>query len=634
MIRISVVKSKIQNLKSKIPSRICRVMALGALLTLLSPASFGFDVSGSVVDPKGQSVAGADVWLSQDRYVKHTKTDAHGAFVFSEVAPKPAEIVARKEGFSVGGVVVSIIGSGSLTISLYEPDVVRLRIKNQDYEPLAGAWLRTMFVADSFDVPVEDLVPDNFPAIRSDEEGRMVLPELPKGTHVRFVVGHREYANANVAYLPVGGKEQTILLYPGVKLRGRVSVDGKGVEHARVFVSRIGAGAQRDIAEALTDREGFYNLMVEPGEYFVSVRHRMYASPKSKDVVVKLEAERNVVDLALERPRTIDGSAVYPDGKPCSGMGVSYWIGSDLYQEVITQADGRFRLLTPLVDGRIRMLAPNGYMTENIGDISVTGSSASEINLAPIKLQALPAVEGTVLNQEGKAEPNVLLSSRNLAPPVWAITDAQGRFRIQLAQAPSEGKAAFRAEHALRFLRSDFEVSFQQTPSPVTVTLAPFEPDIAAREVTKSENDLSSLIGAQAPEITCDHWWNSAPLSLESLRGKVVVMAFWGAFELRGPIRDCIEELRALSDLFKEVNDVAIVCIHDNGKDTEDIQQLVDQCRISFPLGRDTDVFKTYQAYQIHYIPQVLLIDKHGVLRFFQTDGRLLELIKSLRREA
>ncbi len=617
-------------LKSKISAQ--QALAIAAFLLLLSPASFAFDVLGTVVDPKEQSIAGTDVWLSQDRYVKHTKTDAQGAFKFSEVAPRPAEIIARKEGFAIGGMVVSVIGPGSVKVSLYEPDVVKLRIKNQAYEPLAGAYVRTMFVADSFNVPVEDLVAQGFPAIRSDDDGHMTLPELPRGTHVRFVVGHRDHANASVAYLPVGGKEQTILLYPGVKLRGRVTCDGKGVEHARVVVSKIGAGAQRDAAEALTDPEGFYNVAVEPGEYFTTVRHPQYASPRAQHVVVQLEAERNVVDLALERPRAIEGAVLYPDGKPCSGISVSYWIGSDLYQEVMTQTDGLFRLLTPPLDGRIRILPPNGYMTENLGDISVTGSLKSETKLAPIKLLALPSVEGRVLNADGKPEPNVLISSRGLTPPLWLITDTEGRFKIQLAQAPQEGKATFRAEHAQRFLRCDFEVSFKE-PKPVAATLASFEPDTASREIPKGENDLTPMVGAQAPEIECDHWFNSSPLSLQSLRGKVIVLAFWGGFDLRGPILDCIEELRALNDLLRDVDDVAIVCVHDNGKEIDEIQRYIEACRISFPMGRDTEAFKTYQVYGIHNIPQIVLIDKRGALRFFQVDGRLLELIKTLRRE-
>jgi len=396
-------ESKIRNLHSKIVRA-----ALACTIFLFSPTLFAIEISGTVVNPKAQPVAGADVWLSQNRNVKHAQTDAQGAFSFVDVLPVPAEIVARKEGFSLGGTVVSIIGSGSVTIPLYEPDAVRLRIKNESHEPLEGTYVRTMFVADSFNVLVEDLVAQGFPPIRSDEQGQMSIPELPKDTHVRFVLGHRDYADASVAYLPVGGKEQTLELYPGVKLRGRITCDGKGVGHARVVVSKIGTGAQRDAAETLTDPEGFYNVAVAPGEYFVNVRHPDYASPRAQRTVVQLAAERNVADLALEHPRTIEGSVAYPDGKPCSGMSVSYWIGTDFYIESITQSDGRFRLLTPPVDGSIRLVPPNGYMTENLGDIKVKGTTEPELKLATIKLVALPSVEGAVVDAAGKPQPNVL----------------------------------------------------------------------------------------------------------------------------------------------------------------------------------------------------------------------------------
>ena len=122
-------------------------------------------------------------------------------------------------------------------------------------------------------------------------------------------------------------------------------------------------------------------------------------------------------------------------------------------------------------------------------------------------------------------------------------------------------------------------------------------------------------------------------LLLLASRGKVVVLTFWGGFEEQGAIRDCIEQLRALRDLLKDVPDVAIICVHDAGKEPNEIEQYVKSYRITFPLGRDADPFQTFGKYGVHNIPETLLIDKSGVLRFCATGPRLLELIKVLRRE-
>jgi len=55
---------------------------------------------------------------------------------------------------------------------------------------------------------------------------------------------------------------------------------------------------------------------------------------------------------------------------------------------------------------------------------------------------------------------------------------------------------------------------------------------------------------------------------------------------------------------------------------------------ITFPVGRDNEQSETFEGYSIRYIPQVVLIDKKGLVRHYQGSGRLLELVKSYRREA
>jgi hypothetical protein len=40
----------------------------------------------------------------------------------------------------------------------------------------------------------------------------------------------------------------------------------------------------------------------------------------------------------------------------------------------------------------------------------------------------------------------------------------------------------------------------------------------------------------------------------------------------------------------------------------------------------------THHSYAARVLPQVILIDKQGLLRYFDVEGRLSELIKDLRR--
>ena len=93
-----------------------------------------------------------------------------------------------------------------------------------------------------------------------------------------------------------------------------------------------------------------------------------------------------------------------------------------------------------------------------------------------------------------------------------------------------------------------------------------------------------------------------------------------------------IEELRALHHLLSDVDDVAFISVHDAGKETEEVRQYIRDFDISFPVGYDADPFLTFDIYNTNFIPQTVLIDKKGVLRHYHTEGRLLELIKDLRR--
>lgn len=598
-----------------------------------SPLAAAVTLTGTVTNADGAPVAEAQVWVCQEAGVQRAQTDAQGAFAFLDTHPAPADVVVLKEGLALGGATVPVPGVAPLTIALAEATSVSIRVKSPAFETVEGARLRSMVINDALYLPLMVLEEHGFPLPRSADDGTLTIDNLPTKGHLSLVLSHRRYANTTVAYMPIDTQQRTILLYPGVTVRGRVTADSHGVGGAVVSMVQLGTSARQAPATTLTDPEGFYHMIVKDGEHTLTVRHPDYAPAQPQRFSTSEQEEESVANVTLPIAHTIEGSVTYPDGNHAVGVPVAYWVDDEVYDRVLTQHDGTFTFRVPDMPGSIRIVPPEGYMTAAANNIPITGKLKPEITLSPTELIPLPAVEGTVTDAEGAPLANVVVASMGIEPPLWAITDPEGRFKIQLTQVPPDEKASFRAEHPERFLRKDFQVMFPE-PEPQAVSLAPYEPDIGMRPVHSDQNDLTSSVGRPADEIECNQWFNSEPLTLKSLRGNVVVLAFWAGFDQRPEAVNTIRELNVLYNVLHDADDVVFVGIHDAGSEFDDIAQAVSQYAIMFPMGIDHVEFKTFQAYDVRYIPQVVLIDKRGNVRHFQTAGRLLELIKSLRRES
>jgi hypothetical protein len=94
-----------------------------------------------------------------------------------------------------------------------------------------------------------------------------------------------------------------------------------------------------------------------------------------------------------------------------------------------------------------------------------------------------------------------------------------------------------------------------------------------------------------------------------------------------------VEELRALYDLYKGLEDVVFLAVLDPAITLADMDRWVRVSGIQFPVGRDKDLGTTFTRYSIKNVPRVLLLNKRGEVAYIQTQGRLPELIKDIRRK-
>ncbi len=119
----------------------------------------------------------------------------------------------------------------------------------------------------------------------------------------------------------------------------------------------------------------------------------------------------------------------------------------------------------------------------------------------------------------------------------------------------------------------------------------------------------------QAPQFSgINHWLNSNPLTLEQLKGKVVLVDFW--------TYSCINCLRTLPyvtawyDKYKD-DGLVVIGVHTPEfafeKETSNVQTAIQQLGIHYPVAQDND-YDTWSAYSNQYWPAEYLIDKNGVI--------------------
>ncbi len=124
-------------------------------------------------------------------------------------------------------------------------------------------------------------------------------------------------------------------------------------------------------------------------------------------------------------------------------------------------------------------------------------------------------------------------------------------------------------------------------------------------------NELDSLEGNPAPEITAAQWLNSSKAeSLEDFRGKVVLVDFWGTW--CGPCIRMLPEIRRLHDEYAE-RGLVVVGVHST-KDAEKAAEYVESNRLDWPIAVDEDK-QTEKAFCVRNWPTCYLIDRQGKMR-------------------
>jgi thiol-disulfide isomerase/thioredoxin len=130
-----------------------------------------------------------------------------------------------------------------------------------------------------------------------------------------------------------------------------------------------------------------------------------------------------------------------------------------------------------------------------------------------------------------------------------------------------------------------------------------------------------AAVQGTAPEFAgISNWFNSAPLKLADLRGKVVLVDFW----TYGCV-NCVNTLPHVTELYAKYRDrgLVVVGVHTPEfpfeRSASNVQAALKRHGITYPVAQDNDS-QTWNAYRNQYWPAQYIIDRNGKI-VFQHDG-------------
>ena len=121
---------------------------------------------------------------------------------------------------------------------------------------------------------------------------------------------------------------------------------------------------------------------------------------------------------------------------------------------------------------------------------------------------------------------------------------------------------------------------------------------------------------AAGPEFAPGAWINSEPLTLKSLRGRVVLVEFWtfGCYNCR----NTLPWIKDWDARYREKG-LTIVGVHspelDDEKLLENVRREVASLGIHYPVVTDND-YATWRAYDVEAWPTIFVLDKAGRIRW------------------
>lgn len=464
-------------------------------------------------------------------------------------------------------------------------------------------------------------------SVRTDTNGRFVA-RVPAGKQHVYISSAADFLVGKDIEVQTGKTTEFELQLPAPAVpkvyKGHV-VDSEGKPVAGAIVHyNVSCINDQDIwSKTTTGEDGSYTFTTIGNVTDPIVRAKKDSSATLKEIKARESAD-NLITLEKDGLSSLTGLVTNLVGKPISGASVRLTIWSGQMgrsnQVVITDQKGIYHF-----EGIYRsvefdcMAKATGFGGKDSGRLII---NKKDCTVPTIKLAVADSfVSGRVIDENDKPVSGAEVFLGASTDNIETSTDKDGRFRVSSLE---KGKHPVSIVHGHSYLSRSIEAGKD------VVLVLNSKTDMTVRN--EGPSDPLELIGKPAPELQTTQWLNSKPLSLKSLKGRVVVIDFWAVW--CGPCKQILPKVKTLASHLKGMP-VTVIGLHDSSTWKKELTAFAKENGLSYPLGVDTaggsGFGKTMAAYRVSGIPTLAVIDQNGKLVAFpESVEKAEEVVKKL----
>jgi cytochrome c biogenesis protein CcdA/thiol-disulfide isomerase/thioredoxin len=254
-----------------------------------------------------------------------------------------------------------------------------------------------------------------------------------------------------------------------------------------------------------------------------------------------------------------------------------------------------------------RSLGAGEWIRRGLGAAVLCGVVAIALGLdtgflTRVSLASTAGVEQTLIDKVPMAEAND-------SAPSSVVMKADSNVMMSGSDAMKGGPAMMSGSDAMKGgSPAMMSGSDAMKGGPSMAMMMKAKPAAAAAEALPVEGQAPSLSGAV-------EWLNSPPLTIEALRGKVVLVDFW-TYSCINCLR-AIPYVRAWAEKYKDQG-LVVIGVHAPEfafeKNVENVRQAIKDLKIDYPVAIDND-YAIWRAFNNSYWPAHYFIDAQGRIR-------------------